>query len=155
MKQSDQQGRSKISNHRKLAYYVGMGMTGIGLILFLSVFVSAASQMSSTAFGGFESPPIMRGIIGFIMVFIGQIIANIAKKGLAGSGVLLDPDKAREDLAPYTHMAGGMVKDVVAGYHEAEGKDQKEAPQVMLRCRGCETLNPEDAKYCNQCGELL
>jgi hypothetical protein len=27
--------------------------------------------------------------------------------------------------------------------------------QVVIRCRNCGTLNEENAKYCNQCGERL
>lgn len=155
MNQDEQQKRTTISKNRKLAYYLGMGLSGIGLVLFLSVFVSIASRISSPTFGMPDGSPMLRGIIGFILIFIGQAIANIAKRGLAGSGVVLDPEKAREDLAPYTHMAGGMVKDVVEGFREGAGDEKKAPPHVMLRCRSCETLNPEDAKYCKQCGKLL
>lgn len=155
MKQDEQQKRTTISKNRKLVYYLGMGLSGIGLVLFLSVFVSIASRVSSPAFDMPDGAPMLRGIIGFILILIGQAVATVAKRGLAGSGVLLDPKKAREDLAPYTHMAGGMVKDVVEGFREVEGDEKKAPPQVMLRCRSCETLNPEDAKYCKQCGELL
>ena len=32
---------------------------------------------------------------------------------MAGSGVMLDPKKAREDLKPYSHMTGGMISDTL------------------------------------------
>lgn len=31
----------------------------------------------------------------------------------AGSGVILDPEKAKEELEPFSRMAGGMVKDAL------------------------------------------
>ena len=34
-------------------------------------------------------------------------------RGLAGSGVVLDPEKAREDVEPWSRMAGGVVKDAL------------------------------------------
>ena len=38
---------------------------------------------------------------------------GIAARGLAGSGVVLDPEKARTDVEPWTRMAGGMVGDAL------------------------------------------
>lgn len=156
MNQTDRDPK-QISSQRKTLYYAGNAITVVGVLLFLSVFVSGFRFMSTEGMAVFGEPPafIMRGIIGFILIIIGQVLANIGKKGLAGSGVLLDPEKAREDLNPYTHMAGGMVKDVVEGFREAGGSQEEKAPQVMLRCRACKALNPEDASYCNRCGEQL
>ena len=155
MNQDEQQKRTTISKNRKLAYYLGMGLSGIGLVLFYRSLSASPPgyPLAHLWHAGWLAH--VAGIIGFILIFIGQAIANIAKRGLAGSGVVLDPEKAREDLAPYTHMAGGMVKDVAEGFREGAGDEKKAPPHVMLRCRSCETLNPEDAKYCKQCGKLL
>ena len=43
------------------------------------------------------------------LVVVGQMMRRVAARGLAGSGVLLDPEQAREDLEPYSRMAGGIV----------------------------------------------
>lgn len=147
----------QISSQRKTLYYAGNAITIVGVLLFLSVFFSGFRFMSTEGMAVFGGPPtfILRGIIGFILIIIGQVLANIGKKGLAGSGVLLDPEQAREDLNPYTHMAGGMVKDAVEGFREAGGKSQDAAIQIKIRCRSCQTLNPEEATYCNHCGERL
>ena len=147
----------QISAQRKTLYYAGNAITGVGVLLFLSVFVSGFRFMSTEGMAIFGGPPafIMRGVIGFILILLGQVLANIGKKGLAGSGLLLDPEKAREDLNPYTHMAGGMVKDAVEGFREADGGAADTAALIKVRCRHCRALNPEDASFCNKCGERL
>jgi hypothetical protein len=38
---------------------------------------------------------------------------NIGSRGLAGAGVVLDPQQARKDLEPWSRMAGGMAKDAL------------------------------------------
>jgi hypothetical protein len=45
------------------------------------------------------------------MIVIGAVISNIGARGAAGSGILLDPEQARDDLEPFSRMHGGMLKD--------------------------------------------
>ena len=73
-------------------------------------------------------------------------------------GVVLDPEQAREELEPYSRMAGGIAKDALdeAGLDlgsksDAESASGKE-PVVMLRCTSCKKLNEEDSKFCQECG---
>lgn len=148
---------SKISKERKATYYVGLGMLIIGFILFFSVFVSVAFTMANPS--GFNIPPFQNGIFGFILIAAGTVVMNIGAKGAAGSGLLLDPEKAREDLKPFNEAKGGMINDVISNIdvigeivkpHEHEEKEV-----IKIKCRGCGTLNDEDAKYCKGCaGEL-
>ena len=51
-----------------------------------------------------------RAIAGMGLLIVGGIVRGIGARGLAGSGVVLDPDKAHEELEPYSRMAGGMVR---------------------------------------------
>jgi hypothetical protein len=74
----------------------------------------------------------------------------VAARGVAGSGIILDPKKAREDLSPWSSMAGGMIKDAM---DETEIHTKKEI--VKVRCRNCSELNDEDAKFCKNCGEKV
>lgn len=155
MKPSEFKKHPDISPGRKALYYTGLGLMALGLVLFLTGFLSAVSS-----FGDIERS--LRGMpslfslpfIGVVLIIIGSLLRAAGAKGLAGSGILLDPDKAREDLHPYTHAAGGMVQDAVKGYREAEGK---EAPKTMVkvRCLNCRALNDENAKFCSQCGQTL
>ena len=160
--------RRNISSERKAAYYVGNIITLIGLALFLSTFVGViciiADPPSISESGRVAAWTFGRAIVGFIMIIIGQVVANIGKRGLAGSGVILDPEQAREDVEPWSRMAGGMTNDVLSevepvqkiadglsGHH----KNEESEPIVKVRCRNCRTLNDEDAKFCDQCGQAM
>ncbi len=91
--------------------------------------------------------------IGGLLIIIGGVTMKIAARGLAGTGIILDPERAREELEPYSRMAGGMVKDAL---DEAKVSfDSKPEKVVMVKCRTCGKLNPEDAKFCNGCGREL
>jgi hypothetical protein len=86
----------------------------------------------------------------------------IGARGLAGSGVVLDPEKARGDLEPYTRMAGGMLKDALdetglLSPNRSAPKEPQQAPEkvVMVKCTACGKLNEEDSKFCQECGRQL
>ena len=71
---------------------------------------------------------------------------------------MLDPERAREDLEPWSHMGGGMVQDALSEVNvvkKLEDRLDGGAPQVKVRCRACQALNDEAAKFCNQCGAAL
>ena len=91
------------------------------------------------------------GFIGFTLIIIGQGIMTFARLGKAGSGLVLDPKQAREDLKPYSSQVGGMLNDVL---------DEVDLPLqtkevVKVRCRQCQALNDEDARFCKHCGSVL
>lgn len=138
----------EISKNRKTLYYVGNGISLIGFILFLSVFfttfLNPFDMMSS-------SNPMANGFIGFILIIIGQSISILGARGLAGSGLLLDPKQAREDLKPYSSQVGGMINDALEEVDLLN--ESKEV--IKVRCPSCKTLNDEDAKYCKKCGAQL
>ena len=85
-----------------------------------------------------------RAIGGMVLIIVGQVIASIGAKGLAGSGIKLDPEQARKDLEPYSRMAGGMVKDALeeADINLGGGRSER---IIMIKCRGCSKLNEEDS----------
>jgi len=72
---------------RKLLYYGGIVVTGIGFLLFLSNFLGSGISMGA-ALGG------------MFLVAAGGFMRSIGAKGLAGSGVILDPERARKDVEP-------------------------------------------------------
>ena len=143
-----------ISEERKGAYYIGTGLMILGGLLFASTFVSFISNFGN--FSNFESDAksgMTRAFGGMGLLVLGGIIRGIGARGLAGSGVVLDPEQAREDLEPYSRMAGGMVKDAM---DEAD-VDLRSAPEkiIMIKCRSCGKLNEEDSKFCQECGAQL
>ena len=123
--------KKKISPERKTAYYIGLILMGVGFLLFLSVFVTGALNMGSTRnFDSQMSSSAIRAVGGMVLMIAGAVIRRIGVRGLAGSGVILDPDKAREDIEPWARMAGGIVKDAVeeTGLKINRSSGKKEMP---------------------------
>jgi hypothetical protein len=146
----DKKDPKKLSRERKGLYYLGMGLMIVGVILFMSSF-----------FVGFSDDPfynptdsIGNSVIGFVMIGVGGFIMNIGARGAAGSGLILDPDKAREDLRPYTSAAGGMLNDALEEVDLLK-RNGEEGKRIMVRCPSCRELNDEDARFCKSCGKEL
>ena len=78
--------------------------------MFLSTFVSAAMNFGNfDNFDGQVRSQMFRAIGGMVLIVIGQIVRGIGARGLAGSGVVLDPEKAREDLQSVQQDGGRHV----------------------------------------------
>jgi hypothetical protein len=150
--------RRDLSDGRKAAYYVGNAVSVIGLLLFLSVFLTFAMHFGD--FSNFEADArssMFRAISGIVLVAVGQVIARVGRSGMAGSGVLLDPQKSRRDLEPWNRATGGMVADTLDEIPQIKGLagGAPAEPTVKVRCRKCGALNDEDAKFCKSCGQSL
>ena len=144
----------EISEQRKTIYYVGMGLQVLGGLLFASTFVTALMSFGDfTDFDSRAKSSMLRGFLGMGLLIVGGIVRSVGAKGLAGSGVVLNPQQARGELEPYSRMAGGIVKDAL---NEADIDLSGDREQViMVRCQACEQLNQETAKYCQECGGKL
>lgn len=140
---------AKISKERKAAYYVGMGMMIVGFLLFFSVFFSG---FTNDPFSG-NVPSFQNAPIGMLLLIAGSIVMGIGAKGKAGSGLVLDPEKAREDLRPFSEAAGGIIHDAIGNIDAIHSNEAKEV--IKIRCRNCHALNEEDAKFCKACGKEL
>lgn len=99
-----------------------------------------------------------------VLCVVGSVLESVGKHGIAGSGVVLDPKRARRDLEPLNRMKGGMIKDMLDDANiNLSGIVAKDAPcvtpvptpEIKVRCRGCGCLNDEDAKFCKSCGTPL
>ena len=144
----------QISEERTAAYYLGGILMVVGVLWFFSVFITGAMHFGD--FSNFEErgrSEMFRAFGGMILCIIGGIIRGIGAQGLAGSGVILDPKQAREDLEPYSRMAGGMLKDTLdeADIHLGGGAAEEKVV-VKVRCTQCGHLNSETAKFCEECG---
>lgn len=85
--------RRKIPPERQTLYYVGMGLTLLGVISFFSVFITGAMNFGNFQnFDGQVRSAALRGIGGMILIIVGNVLMSIAAKGLAGSGIVLDPE---------------------------------------------------------------
>lgn len=151
--------QKQIPPERKSLYYLGMILSGVGLLLFLSTFVTFMANFGN--FDNFEARARSEGfraLGGMILLMIGGFLMNVGAKGWAGSGIVLDPEKGRKDMEPWSRMGGGMVQDALSEVEVVKKiGDRFEAPkpQVKVRCQKCQTLNDETAKFCNQCGAAI
>ncbi|QDT11075.1 zinc ribbon domain-containing protein [Planctomycetes bacterium K23_9] len=161
-----------ISTQRKTAYYIGMGITLVGVMTFLSVFVTSALSFGDfDNFHGRARNSMMRSIVGMILIVVGQAIRMVGARGLSGSGVILDPQRARKDLHPYTNAVGGMIRDTLDAVQHDDRSDGNSSvdedpdtrgfaahqanPVIMIRCNQCRKINEETDKFCSECGESL
>jgi hypothetical protein len=176
--------KAQISEDRQLMYYGGMILTGIGLFVFISTaFVTSSTRRTpvevhvsgedpafieqhremlgiprETVTSGPPEPSELfaRALTGMGIMVLGSILMSIGSKGLAGSGIILSPDKAREDLKPWSHMAGGMLDDALSqSQRVTEAVGGKNEEVVKVRCPSCRALNDDDAKFCDECGTKL
>ena len=151
--------RKNISPERKTAYYVGGVLSAIGIVMFFSNLAIFAANFGN--FDNFESRGqtfVSLGFGGMFLIFIGKIVMKLGETGIAGSGVLLDPEQARKDLEPWSRMKGGMLQDTLEEVEVLQDlKDAIRAPAsvIKVRCQKCSALNDESAKFCNQCAEPL
>mgnify|MGYP001197125112 FL=1 len=149
---------NKISDERKALYYIGLGLTILGFILFISSFFTFGKDFGNDDIF-FQSPSsfIARPLGGMICMIIGSVLMSIGEKGTAGSGLILDPEKAREDLKPHNIAKGKMINDAIENIDivkdMSKGKEQKEI--IKIRCKNCGALNDEDAKFCKSCGREI
>lgn len=154
------EGRRQISEERKAIFYIGSALMGIGLLLFFSTFLSFACHFGEFKPGeNFGKSLALRGFGGMFLLIIGSMIRGVGAAGVAGSGLKLDPQQARTDLEPWSRMAGGMVNDTLSEIEPVQKMVDKLAgvgsatqEVVKVRCRSCQALNDETAKFCNQCG---
>ncbi len=161
---------AKISKERKITYYIGIGMMVLGFILFISTFFDIANFGDDLMGGSFmgdpftddffmrrSGPSFTKPITGMVLIIAGAIVMNIGAKGAAGSGLLLDPDKAREDLKPFNEAKGGMINDVLSNIDVVDRmvKPDVQKEVIKIKCRDCGSLNDEDAKFCKGCGKKM
>jgi len=160
---------------RKVAYYGGAVLQGVGLLMFLSVFFTgfAAFAGIGDVFGSGDHSAVASGIgrvfqffpvalLGFFVIGAGQWLRRIGKEGLAGSGVVLSPQGEARDAEPWRRSEGAqdqMRLEEIPSLHTALGGASKSAESptqvIRLRCRSCGYLETEDATFCSQCGQPI
>lgn len=147
----------QISEERKALYYGGAVVMGLGFLLFISTFFLVGSGFGpgGPSMGGMAA----RGIGGMVLMLAGAVMRNVGARGTAGSGLVLDPEKAREDLKPWARTAGGLIQDALTEVRsgDPDGPAEPAAAQtvVKVRCTQCRTLNDVDARFCKGCGAGL
>ena len=104
----------QVSRDRKTLYYVGMVVSIVGLLSFLSTFFSAIANFGD--FSDFDSDVKSMGFRAFggmVLIVAGGVMMTLGRAGAAGSGLKLDPEQMRRDLEPWNRASGGMLKDTL------------------------------------------
>jgi hypothetical protein len=116
----------------------------LGLLTFGSVFVTGVMNFGNFHdFDGQVRSAGLRAVAGMAMFMAGGVLMGIGRAGLAGSGVVLDPQRAREDLEPWSRMAGGMVKDTLDEAGISIGSAGRSEPDFADRLRKIHALKEE------------
>ena len=155
MTDPSRQPRRTVSPERQGIYTVGMVLQVLAGVGFLVCFLGFASDgwQVVTTFGNKGDP--MQWWVGAVASMVGMIVGgamrNLAARGVAGSGLVLDPERAREDLEPWARTGGALLRDAV----DEAGLGQARSQSVKVRCAKCRTLNDEDAKFCDNCGTAM
>lgn len=154
--------RTNISEERKVSYYLGFIFIVFGLILFISTFFTHTSNINQIQNSdGFSTiypvapNNMIKAISGMILIFIGVILQNVGRKGLAGSGIILDTEQERKDLEPINRMMGGQLNDFLEETHLKNHFGSKEHTTIKVRCKNCKSLNDEKNNFCGECGKEL
>jgi hypothetical protein len=184
---------NQISEGRQAVYYLGMILSAIGFLMFLTPFFAIAgcgagsdsSGMTNCSMGGrpvpcseMPMPPDMAGRVaspmfhpdpaaafgsigtafaGFLLCIFGGVLMNLGRAGLAGSGVVLDPEGARQDLKPWNEARGRMIDDTLSQVEVVQHLAHRDEPEtvVKVRCPQCHGLNDETQAFCGHCGAKL
>jgi hypothetical protein len=132
--------RTDIGGGRKAAYYLGTLMMVAGFLIAFGSFIPAFAIFGSTqdfvgqTMSGASrgKPPDTSAVTGFMrqvtgsvaysvglalggtaLIIVGAFIRRTGSHGLAGSGLVLDPRRAREDVKPWSQMQGGVLRDTI------------------------------------------
>jgi len=158
----------QISPERKALYRAGQIAVAVGFLMFLSTFATFLWHFGD--FSNFESnvrSDGFRAVGGMFLIIVGFVLMSVGAAGAAGSGLNLDPVKAREDLEPWARMSGGLAKDTldemgieVPKITEAlAGRSPKEAESLENRLRGLHALYKDgilsEEEYQREKQELL
>jgi hypothetical protein len=104
----------QVSPERKGIYYLGMGLSGLGALVFMSTFLTAAMSFGDfTNFHERGRSMAVRSVVGMSMMIVGGGLMTVGRAGLAGSGVMLDPERSRRDVEPWSRATGGMISDAL------------------------------------------
>ena len=144
---------STIPAPRRAIHAIGTVMLAFGLLGILVCFIgfAFAGHEAVDSFGRSGSPVAfwVGALVCMVLAAGGKALRTIGARGAAGSGLVLDPEQAHEDLAPWAQTGGKLVKDAI----ESSGIAGRQV--VKVKCRGCAALNDEHAKFCGQCGAPL
>lgn len=119
-----------LSPERRSLHCLGQILTVAGICLLLLAFVGFVSRLGGfSGFGSRSRSTLLTALGGFVCAGVGQLLVRLARAGLAGSALKLDPEEAHHDLEPWSQMSGGRLKDTL---DEASLENPGQTPGVPL-----------------------
>lgn len=170
MNNDDKRPNKQVKAWRKVVYIIGNILIVVGFILFFSGFLGFFNFSvfePSFSNGKLAGPGLLFGfmkgpVFGFICILLGTFLKSLGREGFAGAGVILDPEKERRDLEPFSRSKGGKYADTYDEFRKEADFDKdlekfsnNQDERIMVRCPNCKTLNDEDARFCKSCGTKL
>ncbi len=146
---------------RRQLHFVGLVLIVLGGISFGSTFITFAAHFGDfDNFAGNARSDMLRAAVGMFLMIGGGVVMGVARGGMAGAGLTLDPDQAREDLEPWAQMSGQLTNTAINQIDLArEAVDrlggEVQPPAIKVRCRACQALNDETDRFCGQCGSPI
>ena len=83
-----------------------------------------------------------RAFGGMALIMIGGVLAIIGSHGLAETGIVLDPEKARQDVGPWSRMSGETVQDALSEVELRRCNRPSSLTYASLRHPARESLSP-------------
>src|SRR5690606_20260181 len=105
-----------VSPARRSVHALGVALQVAGGLGFLAGLLGFAAGIGAVRSGGSVGNPFawwFAAVIGMVLLVAGGVLRHVGARGIAGSGLVLDPKQARRDLAPWARTGGGLLKDAV------------------------------------------
>jgi hypothetical protein len=118
---------------------------------------AAEAKAKHQEHGLFGRNMMIRALGGMGLMVLGGLLMRVGAAGWAGAGVVLNPEQARKDLEPWARMGGGVLQDALSEVDLVRKAEERldAPPPVKIRCRKCQALSDETARFCSQCGSAL
>ncbi len=138
---------------------VGAILVVIGIILFLSAATTMMSPSNPFDFAAVQqqmNSAFVLGFFGLIMFGGGSFLLRMGLVRPITTYVAAEASPAIE--AASRSIAEGVREGLERGGGipiKLEQQATRQKVEVMVKCRNCGHLNPEDATYCNKCSQQL
>lgn len=143
--------------HRKnqFAYHLGQVLIALGIFMIVTAFVNFFQ-----AFNSFGMPDkFYRFFVGIPMIAVGSMLVAKNKAGGDDTNVTFNGEKTDLSNVPAVKPVTKTAQGILCGCGELNPDDTRFCincgRKLSLECRVCRTVNAPDANYCKNCAAKL